>query len=306
MMVNLRRTSARLARASLSGSEVGGVSKSPAGRRAGSKATSPASTAAPHARRNKAASSPPARKQKLTTHAGAATPSPSGLCAYERRAFAKGDRVVVGVDEAGRGPLCGPVVAAAVAVDAKQLPAALAYLGDDAVRIDDSKKLNEQNREELYERIVSAPGLYVARSFVDAKTIDEINILQATLRGMRDAVKELSKARAEVQGKVDHVFIDGNKIPSDMPEVVGPKAVVESVVGGDGKVWCIAAASIVAKVERDRYMRVLHDKHPVYNLGTHKGYGTAQHMRAIHEHGPIDEHRRSFAPIKGVEKWARK
>ena len=218
---------------------------------------------------------------------------------YERRAFGKMEKakMVAGVDEAGRGPLCGPVVAAAVAVDARRVDEMLAFLGDDAARIDDSKRLTEKDRDELYERIVRAPGLTVARSFVDARTIDDINILQATMRGMREAVADVNRSAAAAVG---HVFVDGNRVPENLGV---PSA--EAVVGGDGKVWCIAAASIVAKVERDRYMVALDARFPQYNLKQHKGYGTAAHMEAIHKHGPIDEHRRSFAPIKGVEKWAR-
>ena len=178
--------------------------------------------------------------------------------------------LLCGVDEAGRGPLCGPVCCAAV------------VLRDDFVceEINDSKKISEKKREKLFDVIIENAVAY-SIIFVDPKTIDEINILKASLLGMKNAVKSLNLTP-------DLVIVDGNKVPPEMD--VETKAVVK----GDAKSLSIAAASILAKVSRDRYMEKLHEEYPQYRLDKHKGYPTKLHYELIAEHGIQDFYRRSF------------
>ena len=178
--------------------------------------------------------------------------------------------LLCGGDEAGRGPLCGPVCCAAV------------VLKDDFVceEINDSKKISEKKREKLFDVIIENAVSY-SIVFVDPKTIDEINILNASLSGMKQAVKSLSLTP-------DLVIVDGNKVPPEMD--VETKAVVK----GDAKSLSIAAASILAKVSRDRYMEKLHEEYPQYRLDKHKGYPTKLHYELLAEHGIQDFYRRSF------------
>lgn len=183
--------------------------------------------------------------------------------------------LVAGVDEAGRGPLAGPVVVAAVVLD----PARPRING-----LDDSKALAPGRREELYERIIDrALAWHVA--LVDAAEIDRINIYQATLLGMRRAVE----AVAHVAGSAR---IDGNAIPPGLP------CAAEAWINGDARDRSIMAASILAKVSRDRAMVALHGDHPEYGFDGHKGYGTPAHLAALRAHGPCPQHRRSFAPVR--------
>ena len=188
---------------------------------------------------------------------------------FEKEAMSRGYTAVCGIDEAGRGPLCGPVCAAAVI-----LPVDCEIEG-----INDSKKLSEKKREALFD-VITEKALAYSVSMVDAKTIDEINILQATFLAMRTAVENLSL-------KPDYALIDGNGKP-------GLSIAEETVVKGDAKSVSIAAASILAKVSRDRYMNEADEKHPEYQFAKHKGYGTKLHYEMIAEHGICDEHRRSF------------
>ena len=176
---------------------------------------------------------------------------------------------IAGVDEAGRGPLAGPVFAAAV------------ILTDDVIieGINDSKKLSEKKRDMLFDEIKSKALSYAVCS-VDQSRIDEINILQATFEAMRGAVTGLKK-------KPDYVLIDGDKSP-------GIEIAHECVVKGDSKSMCIAAASILAKVSRDRYITEMAKLYPGYGFEKHKGYGTAAHYAAIRELGICGLHRRSF------------
>ena len=178
--------------------------------------------------------------------------------------------LLCGVDEAGRGPLCGPVCCAAV------------ILKDDfyCEEINDSKKLSEKKREKLFDVILDNCVAY-SIVFVGPQTIDEINILNASLSGMKKAVKSLDLTP-------DLVIVDGNKIPPEMD--VETKAVVK----GDAKSLSIAAASILAKVSRDRYMQKLHQQYPQYRLDKHKGYPTKLHYELLAEHGIQDFYRRSF------------
>jgi ribonuclease HII len=179
---------------------------------------------------------------------------------------------VCGIDEAGRGPWAGPVVAAAVILDPAHVPSG----------INDSKKLTEAEREELFDPIVKFARVSVG--IVEAHRIDELNILQATFLAMQDALRSLSPSPSMA-------LIDGNRSPKI-------DCAVDLVVGGDARSLSIAAASIVAKVTRDRIMRDLDLLYPQYGFAKHKGYGTAQHMKALRAFGPCTEHRKSFKPIK--------
>jgi len=181
-----------------------------------------------------------------------------------------------GVDEAGRGPLAGPVTAAAVMLDPER--------PIDGLR--DSKKLSAAARERLADEIREcAVAWCVAEASVEE--IDQLNILQATLLAMQRAVAGLSRAP-------DDVWVDGNRCPDWAWRS-------QAVVKGDDKVAAIAAASILAKTERDHFMRRLHDDYPDYGFAQHMGYGTAVHLAALKAHGACPQHRRSFAPVKRVQ-----
>jgi ribonuclease HII len=183
--------------------------------------------------------------------------------------------LVAGVDEAGRGPLAGPVVAAAVILD-------------DLKRIkglNDSKQLTHRTRERLYDEI-RAKALCCSIAEASVEEIDTLNILQATMLAMRRAVEGLRLKPAKV-------LVDGNQLP-----VLRIHA--EAIVGGDAKVKAISAASILAKVHRDRLCVQMHEVHPRYGFDAHKGYGTPEHLAALREHGACPWHRRSFAPVREV------
>ena len=180
--------------------------------------------------------------------------------------------LMAGVDEAGRGPLAGPVFAAAVILDDLLPIKGLA----------DSKKLTPKKREHLYE-IIKAQALCFCVATASVEEIDQLNILQATLLAMQRAVKGLRL-------KPSKVLVDGNRLP-----VLDIRA--EAIVKGDSTVPSISAASILAKVERDRWCVEVDAQFPNYGFLTHKGYGTQMHLRALQEHGPCVLHRRSFAPV---------
>lgn len=181
---------------------------------------------------------------------------------------------VTGVDEAGRGPLAGPVAVAAVILDPRRRLRGL----------DDSKKLTRAQREALYPRIVER-ALAWHVEMVPVEEIDRLNILHATLEGMRRCILALGP-------QVELVRIDGNAVPRALP------CLVEAVVGGDALEPAIMAASILAKVARDRLMCALHEEHPHYGFDVHKGYPTPAHLAALAAHGPCPHHRRSFAPVR--------
>lgn len=188
---------------------------------------------------------------------------------FENQAIAKGYDVVCGVDEAGRGPLAGPVYAAAVI-----LPKGYVIDG-----VNDSKKLTEKKREALFD-VVKKESLAYSIGIATPQEIDEINILQATFLAMRRAVEGL-------EIKPEYALIDGNRDPKlDIP--------LETIVKGDGRSASIAAASILAKVARDRYMLEIAEKYPQYQFEKHKGYGTKLHYEMLDEYGPSDIHRQSF------------
>ena len=198
----------------------------------------------------------------------------SKLLTLEKTKWAEEFSFIAGVDEVGRGPLAGPVVAAAVVFprDAEKIPA-----------VNDSKKLTENQRRELYDAIIQVPSVQYAIAEVDEVKIDEINILKATHLAMRLAVEKLDR--------VDFLLIDGRPVP-DMPFQS------LSVVKGDSKSASIAAASILAKVYRDDLMCRYAEIYPEYGFEEHKGYGTAKHLAAIRKHGVCRIHRRSFAPVR--------
>ena len=187
----------------------------------------------------------------------------------------RGPGLVAGVDEAGRGPLAGPVAAAAVILDELRPIQGLA----------DSKTLSPRRREQLYDEI-RAKALCCCVAEASAQEIDRLNILQATLLAMRRAV-------AGLRLRPHCVLVDGNRLPAlDMQ--------AHAIVQGDVKVQAIAAASILAKVHRDRWCLELHQRYPQYGFDAHKGYPTAEHLRSLRLHGPCDEHRRSFGPVRSA------
>jgi ribonuclease HII len=192
---------------------------------------------------------------------------------FEKATYAKGYQLVVGVDEAGRGPLAGPVSAAAVI-----LPEGYSH-----PLLDDSKKLSEKKREQIYADIMADERIRWGHSYAETEEIDSINILKATHAAMARAVAQL-----EVEDP--YCLIDGLAVPNF------PYA-SEGIVKGDGKSLSIAAASIIAKVKRDHRMIAYGEEFPEYGFEKHKGYGTKAHLAALEEHGPTRIHRKSFAPV---------
>jgi ribonuclease HII len=226
----------------------------------------------------------------------------------EKRLIAQGYHIIIGIDEAGRGPLAGPVIASAVALRNFQFPISNLQsssnnliLNDknwDLVR--DSKTLSHKQRENLFDFIHE--HFYVGVGICDHETIDRMNILEATYLAMKKAVTELNRTLKrfdlsrpqrpkEVEPRVV-ILLDGNK---PIPNISHEQKVI---VNGDKTVKSISAASIVAKVTRDRMMLGMHEKYPEYNFAQHKGYGTKAHMAALQKKGPCAIHRRSFAPVR--------
>ena len=203
------------------------------------------------------------------------------LFSIEREHYARGLRELAGVDEAGRGPLAGPVVAAAAVLPKEW---SIDGVPDSLKRLTDSKQLSEPVREELYEAIQTNDAIVSAVAVVEAPVIDEINILQATHRAMNQAL-------AGLEPPANHALIDGRPVPSlSLPQT--------AIVKGDAKSFSIAAASILAKVTRDRLMVQCDEQFPGYGFAGHKGYGTKAHLLAIKELGACPLHRMSFAPLK--------
>ena len=190
---------------------------------------------------------------------------------YENDLYNSGINYIAGIDEVGRGPLVGPVVAAAVILPKK--------FYDE--RINDSKKLSEKMRNELYE-IISTNAVSIGIGVVSNERIDKINIYEATKDAMREAVSNLGV-------KPEYLLIDAMKLDIDIPSL--------SIIKGDSKSQSIAAASIVAKVTRDKMMYELDKKYPMYDFANNKGYGTKKHIEAIQKYGIISEHRKSFKPV---------
>ncbi|MBN9311283.1 MAG: ribonuclease HII [Devosia sp.] len=190
---------------------------------------------------------------------------------FERAAIKRGATIVCGVDEAGRGPLAGPVVVSAVVLNHRRVPSGL----------NDSKQLTAAEREELYEEIMAKA--IVSITVMPPSVIARMNILQASLWGMGQAVRGLTV-------KADHVLVDGHMVPKNLP------CAGQAIIGGDGKSVSIAAASIVAKVTRDRMCQIMHCEEPHFGFDSHKGYAAPMHLAALTEHGPGRHHRMDFAP----------
>lgn len=184
--------------------------------------------------------------------------------------------IVAGVDEAGRGPLAGPVLCAAVILPPD----------DGLAGLDDSKKLTEARRERLFDAIRDAAVGYAIVA-VAAEEIDRLNIFQATMQGMARAIRALPVCP-------ELALIDGNKIPPGLP------CPARALVGGDALERSIMAASVLAKVSRDRQMLALHAEYPEYGFDRHKGYPTPAHLQTLHRHGACPQHRRSFAPVRAA------
>ena len=194
------------------------------------------------------------------------------LYEYENELIENGVKLIAGVDEVGRGPLVGPVVAACVI-----LPLNYQLEG-----LNDSKKLTAKKREMYYE-IIRTDALSIGVAIISEKTIDEVNIYEATKLAMKDAI---SKCHI----KPEHVLIDAMKLDIDIPTT--------SIIKGDAKSLSIAAASVIAKVERDRMLDELDIKYPMYDFKNNKGYPTKKHVEAIYKYGIIKEHRKTFSPVK--------
>lgn len=200
----------------------------------------------------------------------------------EKKLFSLGYKLVAGIDEAGRGPLAGPVVAACVIIgpDFKIEPGDLELVAD-------SKKLSAKKREKIF-KAIKEKALAVEIGVIDSKVIDKINILQASFLAMRHALKKIKL-------QPDYILTDGRfKIPKIS---INQSAIIK----GDSTVWVIAAASIIAKVSRDWMMNNLDTEYPNYNFSKHKGYGTSEHLKNIAQFGPCPVHRFSFAPIKKLK-----
>lgn len=197
------------------------------------------------------------------------------MCIYENRARNQGAKFIAGVDEAGRGPLAGPVVAAAVI-----LPENFTLLG-----LNDSKQLTENTREKYFS-IIKNQAISYGIAIVNNDKIDEMNILEATKLAMRDAILQLNPIP-------DHILIDAVEL-TQLP------CSTESIIKGDAKSVSISAASILAKVTRDHIMKELHKEYPQYDFASNMGYGTKQHMESLDLHGITPYHRKSFAPVRNV------
>jgi ribonuclease HII len=203
---------------------------------------------------------------------------------FERALWRQNVARVAGVDEAGRGPLAGPVVAAAAI-----LPSRWAQFGlpRELDGLNDSKQLTQRQREKFFAFLTTCAEIEFAVAQIDAAQIDEINILQATHRAMNEALAKLNP-------RPQHALVDGRPVKTmSVPQT--------AIVKGDARSYSIAAASVLAKVTRDRLMLEFHERFPEYGFAGHKGYGTAQHLAAIAQFGACPIHRRSFAPLKSKE-----
>lgn len=197
-----------------------------------------------------------------------------GILKFEKAAYAQGYSSLAGVDEAGRGPLAGPLVVCAC----------MCKKGILIPHVTDSKKLTELKRDQVHRALTEHPDVAFAFVEIDHLTIDQINIHQATMQGMLQAVEKLTT-------QPDFLLVDGFQLPH-------PTIPVQKIIEGDNLSFLIAAASIIAKVERDRIMYAYHEMWPEYGFADHKGYSTKAHKQALKKHGPCPIHRRSFQPVK--------
>lgn len=198
------------------------------------------------------------------------------LLVFERELYDKGIKLIAGVDEVGRGPLFGPVVAAAVILKKDY----------NLKGLTDSKKLTEKKRNEFYE-IIKKDAVAIGIGIIDEKKIDEVNIYEATKLAMKEAINNLKV-------KPEHILIDAMPLELDIPTT--------SIIKGDSKSESIAAASVIAKVTRDSMMYEMDKKYPLYGFGSHKGYPTKKHIEALKEYGVIKGYRRTFTPVKDLIK----
>ena len=203
---------------------------------------------------------------------------------FERGLVAQGVRLIAGVDEAGRGPLAGPVVAAAVMLPERWLETGLP---EGLHGLNDSKQLTARQRDGFFEFLTRCEEVKFGIASIEAGIVDAINILQATHRAMNEALAQLCPAPL-------HALVDGTRVKT----LCFPQT---PLVKGDARSYSIAAASVLAKVTRDRWMKESDARWPAYGFATHKGYGTTRHLAALAEHGPCPIHRRSFAPIRQPE-----
>lgn len=202
--------------------------------------------------------------------------SKDDLLVFERELYDKGIKYIAGVDEVGRGPLFGPVVAAAV----------ILKKGYNLKGLTDSKKLSEKKRNEFYE-IIKKDAVAIGIGIIDEKKIDEVNIYEATKLAMKEAINNLKV-------KPEHILIDAMPLELDIPTT--------SIIKGDSKSESIAAASVIAKVTRDSMMYEMDKKYPLYGFGNHKGYPTKKHIEALKEYGIIEGYRKTFTPVKDLIK----
>ena len=198
------------------------------------------------------------------------------LLVFERELYDKGIKYIAGVDEVGRGPLFGPVVAAAV----------ILKKGYNLKGLTDSKKLSEKKRNEFYE-IIKKDAVAIGIGIIDEKKIDEVNIYEATKLAMKEAINNLKV-------KPEHILIDAMPLELDISTT--------SIIKGDSKSESIAAASVIAKVTRDSMMYEMDKKYPLYGFGSHKGYPTKKHIEALKEYGVIEGYRKTFTPVKDLIK----
>jgi ribonuclease HII len=223
---------------------------------------------------------------------------------FEKNLQRKGYEIIIGIDEAGRGPLAGPVAAAAVALRKIQIPSNKSQTNSKSQiqnlkqyrLIRDSKLLSEKQREALYDFICE--NFHVGIGICDHKTIDRINILQATYLAMKKAIASLTRSmkhEVRIKNRKTIILVDGNKI------VPNCSYEQRAIIGGDKLVKSISVASIIAKVTRDRIMRQMHKIYPDYCFDRHKGYGTALHYKQLKKHGPCEIHRKSFNLVLSIK-----
>ena len=205
----------------------------------------------------------------------------------EKGLWKKGYKYIAGLDEAGRGPLAGPVIAAAVMINSK-----IKALNPSDLKLRDSKKLTPKAREKFYKTLTTHTGIWWGMGRVSEKVIDRINILEATKLAMKKAIKNLEK---KPNKRVDFLILDGN-FKIDLP------ITQKSVIKADNKVFSCAAASIIAKVKRDKMMERYHKKFLNYGFNQHKGYPTKLHRKMLKKYGPCQIHRKTFKPVKSLPK----
>ncbi len=211
----------------------------------------------------------------------AATPTSPDRLVFEREWWARGTLRVAGIDEAGRGPLAGPVVVAAVILPANWADAGIP---EEYRELNDSKQLSQRARDRFFEQLISDSRVAHSIAEIGHEVIDRINILAATHHGMNEVLKRLSPA-------AEHALVDGTRVPS----LTCPHT---ALVRGDSRSYSIAAASVLAKVTRDRRMIEADRFFPQYGFARHKGYPTPDHLEAVKRHGPCPIHRRSYAPLR--------